>query len=107
VPLAEDIAIARANLWRAQQRMDCYPRCAVWVNGHGFYMDCEDEDGASEVFEPALRCYIPEPLLEDILHRRVHYNNAEIGCLIEFDRKGPYMPDVHMLMSFFHLPRPT
>jgi hypothetical protein len=51
-----------------------------------------------------LKCYLQRQLLLDILERRVHWNNAEIGCLIEFDRTGPYLPDVHTLMSFFHLP---
>jgi hypothetical protein len=55
-----------------------------------------------------LFCYMPDELLSDILNRKAHWNNAEIGCLITFDRRpNVYMPDVHTLMSFFHLPRGT
>jgi len=37
-----------------------------------------------------------------IANRDMHWNSAEVGCHIDFDRKGPYNPDVHMIMSFFH-----
>jgi hypothetical protein len=57
--------------------------------------------------ENVLFCYMEPDLLRDILYRKVHWNNAEIGCLIRFDRRpNVYMPDVHTLLSYFHLPRP-
>lgn len=94
----EDLKSARSNMYRAQERFGCYPACAVLVNG--FEFDMGPNGG-----ECVLDCKLPGQLLRDILDRKVHWNNAEIGCLIRFNRVGPYMPDVHTLLSFFHLPR--
>lgn len=98
---------ARANMWKAQQRFKCFPNVQVWINDHcAFYMDDEEPWYGNEdtSIEPWLKCSMPDELLAKILHREVHWNNAEIGCLISFDRRpNVYMPDVHTLMSFFHL----
>ena len=43
-------------------------------------------------------------LLRRILDRKAHWNNAEIGTHITFKRYPKNMePDVHTIMSFFHL----
>lgn len=93
-----EMAEALEHLRRVQKKLDCYPSCHVVVNDR-FEFDI-GLDSANE-----LRCYLPEDLLRRIIDRDENWNSAEIGCLIEFDRKGPYLPDVHTLMSFFHLPR--
>ena len=99
----EELRAAWENLWRMQEVLACYPPCLVEVNGYTFLMG--EEMGATSA--NVLTCTLPDQLLRDILDRKVHWNNAEIGCLIRFNRAGPYLPDVHTLMSFFHLPRPT
>ena len=46
---------------------------------------------------------MPGALLSGIIDRKYHWNNAEIGCLIEFWRSPDnYDPDLHTMMSFFH-----
>ena len=48
--------------------------------------------------------YLDERLLNRILDRKSHWNNAEIGCHIEIDRKpNIYEKDSHTMMQFFHL----
>ena len=48
--------------------------------------------------------YLDERLLNRILDRKSHWNNAEIGCHIEIDRKpNIYEIDSHTMMQFFHL----
>ncbi len=48
--------------------------------------------------------YLDERLLNRILTRKSHWNNAEIGCHIEIDRQpNTYEPDAHTMMQFFHL----
>lgn len=101
---------ACANLMQAQDRLRCYPPCEIGVDAVG-------PDGRGEEFmfwmgpsgtaigDNYLRCSLPIQLLRDILDRKAHWNSAEVGCLIRFHRTGFYMPDVHTLMSFFHLPR--
>jgi UDP-MurNAc hydroxylase len=47
--------------------------------------------------------YLDERLLNRILDRNSHWNNAEIGCHIEIDRKpNVYEIDAHTMMQFFH-----
>ncbi len=94
-----DLAEAFENLKVMQARLRCYPACVVSINDR-FEFSLGAEAGND------LRCYLPEELLARIVGREVHWNNAELACLIEFDRTGPYLPDVHTLLSFFHLPRP-
>jgi UDP-MurNAc hydroxylase len=49
-------------------------------------------------------CSLDNRLLRRILDRKAHWNNAEIGCHINFERSPDKMdPDVHTAMSFFHL----
>jgi UDP-MurNAc hydroxylase len=52
---------------------------------------------------PMLQCKVPSRLLRRILDGKAHWNNAEIGCHIEFDRLGPYEPDLHTALEFLHL----
>ena len=48
--------------------------------------------------------YLDERLLNRILERKSHWNNAEIGCHIEIDRKpNIYEMDSSTMMQFFHL----
>lgn len=98
----EELAAAHKHVWAMQEKLGCYPPCEVNINGFSFSMGkAIDRDDGNW-----LGCTLPEGLLRDILDRKVHWNNAEIGCLITFNRVGPYLPDVHTLLSFFHLPRP-
>lgn len=121
--LAIQLQSARESVWRASQRLSCFPNVVVTINAnYAFWMDHEEHhyyvadgyyhDGyispkewAHRWDKPILQCALPDALLCDILDRKVNWNNAEIGCLIRFNRTGPYQPDVHTLMSFFHLPR--
>lgn len=98
-----DLMEARGNVGRQQERLGCFPRCVVSVNGFVFHL-AEDDACIVEDIENRLDCTLDHLLLQRILNREEHWNNAELGCHIMFDRKGPYMPDVHTLMSFFHRP---
>ena len=51
-----------------------------------------------------LYCDLDLRLLSRIIHKKAHWNNAEIGTHINFKRVPNKMdPDVHTCMSFFHL----
>lgn len=51
-----------------------------------------------------LECSMDERLLEAILTRRAQWNNAEVGCHINFIRTpNQYEPDLHTGLQFFHL----
>ena len=52
----------------------------------------------------ALTCELDQRLLRRILDRSSHWNNAEIGCHIEFVRTpNYYSPDIHTMLQFLHL----
>ncbi len=51
-----------------------------------------------------LFCKLDLRLLDRILNKKSHWNNAEIGTHIDFKREPNKMePDVHTCLSFFHL----
>ena len=51
-----------------------------------------------------LYCDLDLRLLNRILHKKAHWNNAEIGTHINFKRIPNKMdPDIHTCMSFFHI----
>lgn len=58
----------------------------------------------NEYVEPILECQLDERLLRNILDRKSHWNNAEIGAHISFNRRpNKYEPDLHTGLQFFHL----
>jgi hypothetical protein len=91
------------NLRRAQEKLGTYPDCEVSVNGEAFYLGTKKSKKTVK-----LACTLPKELLGRILKREVHWNDAELACLIRFHRSpNLYQPDVHTLLSFLHEPRPT
>jgi len=53
---------------------------------------------------PRLACTLDLRLLRRILDRVSHWNNAEIGCHVEFNRApNEYQPDLHTALQFLHL----
>lgn len=85
------------NIDRMQERFNCYPSCSVIVN------DRWEVDMAIGKPEVVLKATLDPALLYQILIRKSHWNNAEIGCHIEFERTpNEYQPDVHTLLSFLH-----
>jgi UDP-MurNAc hydroxylase len=51
-----------------------------------------------------LECKLDERLLRNILDRKSHWNNAEIGAHIRLNRSpNTYEPDLHTGLQFFHL----
>ena len=98
--LMNDIAEAFINLENKQEKLNLWPRCKVILKllgrDHIYNFHYQPES--------TLICYMDPRLLRRILDRKEHWNNAEIGCHIRFHREpNKYNPDVHMLMSYFHL----
>lgn len=60
--------------------------------------------GAGSVLEEKMTCSLDERLLRNILDKKSHWNNAEIGAHISFIRiPNEYDPDLHMGLQFLHL----
>lgn len=94
---------ARANLWKKQQQLNFFPNygLAIRVGSQHFCFNFKDEKPAY-IHDTDLLIIMDYKLLVRVLKRDVHYNNADVGCHINYQRKGEYNPDIHMIMSFFH-----
>ena len=58
----------------------------------------------NDAIENKLECKLDERLLRNILDRRSHWNNAEIGGHISLHRSpNKYEPDLHTGLQFFHI----
>lgn len=59
---------------------------------------------AESLQAPRLDCKLDQRLLRRILDKTSHWNNAEIGCHVEFNRvPNEYQPDLHTALQFLHL----
>lgn len=115
----EDIAallpIARRQLWRKQQQFAVAPALHVYIKlaDRYFQIDMSRDEGTfvpleSELRQPYLECAMDQRLLRRILTGRAHWNNAEVGCHVSFRRvPDTYLPDVHTILSFLHVPPPS
>ena len=108
------LPIARANLWRMQQQLGFTQAYNMYVDvADGEYFHFSFADAASGFAasdapckRPYLRAAMDPRLLLQILERRAHWNNVEIGGHIDFFRDPDvYYPDVHVMLSFLHVPQ--
>lgn len=103
------IHAARERLWKAQERFNYFPDILITINDtYMFNFNAKKifilNGYTQDLRPPYLKCYLKEHHLEGLLNKVYHWNNLEIGCHIEFDRKpNVYLPDVHTLLSFFHM----
>ena len=98
--LEQDLATARKQMKVRAERVGITPDSDVALDilGERFplvsvqYPKCE------------VICSMDLRLLRRILDRKSHWNNAEIGCHIEFTREpNHYSPDTHTMLQFLHL----
>lgn len=108
---------ARQNLWAAQQRYSAFPNCDIEIHLTGaqaqpfvFPLDRLERSPASEGASAAdgerqtLKFHLDHRLMVMILLRAAHWNNVEIGGLVQVERTpDQYVPTIHALMSYFHL----
>jgi UDP-MurNAc hydroxylase len=92
--LNADLDAAADKMRQRMARFGLRSGFAVTVNGRTVH------PGASGTLD----CTLDPRLLRAILDRRSHWNNAEIGCHIEFDRRpNTYEFDLHTALQFLHL----
>jgi UDP-MurNAc hydroxylase len=112
--LSDWLSVARDNLWQMQERFNLFPATRVLLNlpndrRADIAFDKRDITFGRRTArkpEPYLEADLDPRLLARILSTAAHWNNAEIGCHIEFWRQpNTYNPDVHAFMSFLHIPR--
>jgi UDP-MurNAc hydroxylase len=95
---------AREHLIKFQQRFSFFPDYSVGIKlSEGFYYKFNFKRENVKIAECDLICEMDPRLLKQILTRESHWNNAEVGCHIDFTRRGAYNPDISTMMSFFHV----
>lgn len=109
-----DLIQARANLIKRIQKLnvDINYKIVIAHSGGWFFAFTLNKDVKEHEYYSAygkdnlgpwdLICYMDDRILARILSRRGHWNSFEVGCHIDFERRGDYKPDAHTLMSFFH-----
>jgi UDP-MurNAc hydroxylase len=107
--LAELLPRARTRLQATQDRFGLHMDYNVYVDTplgpyHFNLARPGGELGPSKLEEPYLRFRLDPRLLRRILLRQAHWDSGESGGHIDFLRvPNEYQPDVHTLMSFFHV----
>ncbi len=100
VKLEKDLELAKNNLINKINKfnVDIKSNVVIKINNKDLKV-IEGKDS-----DRYLYCDMDLRLLRRILDRKSHWNNAEIGCHINFVRKPNKMdPDVHKALCFLHL----
>lgn len=99
--LIDDIATASTRMLERMQRYKLELNTSIHLELEGLSIPIYLSAATQQRY---LHCQLDNRLLRRILNRASHWNNAEIGCHIEFERKPNfYEPDVHTALQFFHL----
>lgn len=96
---------AREAMWKRQFKFDFFPDTTVSIRlkSGSYFRFNFSKLKCDRGFEADLICIMDPRLLKRILTKQTHWNNAEVGCHIDFIREpNKYQPDVHTMMCFFH-----
>jgi hypothetical protein len=103
--LFDKLMRAREKLWNEQERRKYFPNINIVINNY-FWFNFKNKVcnyASQDIPKPYLKCSLPPDMLGELLSRKAHWNNLELGCHIMFDRNpNEYMHDVHLLLSYFH-----
>jgi UDP-MurNAc hydroxylase len=100
---------ARANLWTRQSELGFFSdwRTFIALGDHDFAFRWNERETslvpAGQTKQPYLRFALDPRLLRRLLDGRAHWNNAAVGCHVDFWRApNIYNPDLVTMMSFLH-----
>jgi UDP-MurNAc hydroxylase len=100
---------ARGHLWARQQQLGFYSASRTYISlgAEEFLFRWNDPTcgvvpaGGHE--QPFVRFALDPRLLRRIMDGRAHWNNAAVGCHIDFWREpNVYEPDLWTMLAFFH-----
>ena len=99
--LDEKINSSIIALNKRQQKYGLTVKSTIFIQTeHGRHMIHHGDE--SQMIK--LEFYLDSRLLNRIMEKKSHWNNAEIGCHIEINREPDiYEIDAHTLMQFFHM----
>ncbi len=111
--LHEKVVPSWQHLHRWQEKLNWFHPLRFYLETRGGYramMDFTTETvvpwNGTNPAAPFLKATLDDQLLLSILEGRCHWNNAEGGLHIDYVRSPErYVPEAHVLLSFFHLPK--
>jgi len=99
--LLKDIQIAIDSMRERIDRLNIVLETVIFLDIDGKYIQIYPHNSSQKTSQK-LTCKLDSRLLRRILDRKSHWNNAEIGCHIDFTREpNSYEPDVHTALQFF------
>ncbi len=101
--LLKDIQIAIDSMRERMGRLNIVLETAIFLDIDGKYIQIYPHNSSQKTSQK-LTCKLDIRLLRRILDRKSHWNNAEIGCHIDFIRRpNIYEFDAHTALQFFHI----
>jgi len=98
--IIQDLALSSSKMIERLNRLKLIPDMDVFIMVRDISINVLTVNNP----KGQLKCSLDLKLLRRILDRKSHWNNAEIGCHIEFNRSpNYYSPDMHTALQFLHL----
>ena len=99
--LVIDAKQAALNMQEKWKKFNYTPDMELEINVEGEKINiCKPPSNSKGV----ITCSLDSRLLRRVLNKESNWNNAEIGCHVDFNRTPNYFsPDLHTMMAFFHL----
>ena len=98
--LIKDLVLSSSKMYERLNRIKLIPDMDVYIKVEDKSINVLSAENPNGKIE----CSLDLRLLKRILDRKSHWNNAEIGCHIEFNRSpNYYSPDIHTALQFLHL----
>jgi hypothetical protein len=99
--LVVDVKQAALNMQEKWKKFNYTPDMELEINVEGEKINiCKPPSNSKGV----ITCSLDSRLLRRVLNKESNWNNAEIGCHVDFNRTPNYFsPDLHTMMAFFHL----
>ena len=98
--LIQDLLLSSSKMKERLNRIKLIPDMDVFIKVEDKSINVLSAENPKGKIE----CSLDLRLLKRILDRKSHWNNAEIGCHIEFNRSpNYYSPDIHTALQFLHL----
>ena len=98
--LIKDLVLSSSKMYERLNRIKLIPDMDIFIKVEDKSINVLSAENPKGKIE----CSLDLRLLKRILDRKSHWNNAEIGCHIEFNRSpNYYSPDIHTALQFLHL----
>jgi UDP-MurNAc hydroxylase len=98
--IIQDFELSKLKMQERLRKINLIPDVDVFIN----IKDKDIKVLSEKNSKGLMQCSLDLRLLREILDKKSHWNNAQIGCHIEFNRSpNIHSVDIHTALSFLHL----